>query len=433
MCQLYIHLNRTTVVLISLSVALLSGFLLTRLTERVRLPNVSGYILAGVLIGPCVLNAVPADILAGMDFVSDIALSLIAFGVGRFFKKESFRQAGGRTVVITLFESLAAGVLITLCMRLVFHFDWSFSLILGAIATATAPASTMMTINQYHAKGPFVTILLQVVALDDVVCLLTFSVMAAVCRTGDAGRFALRDALLPLAYNLAAPLAGFLCGWLLSLALRRRRNKETRLLLTMALLLGIAGGCAMFSVSPLLASMAFGAAYVNFSKDKKLFRQVNSFSLPILSLFFIVSGMNLDLRSLASVGVVGAAYFLVRIAGKYSGAFAGCLVTRAKPAVRNYFGLALVPQAGVAIGLAFLGQRLLPQETGSLLLTIILSSSMLYELIGPACAKAALILSGSIGDKAQRKTRGTAPDAAESTDAPADLPALPEQAAAAPR
>ncbi len=166
--------------------------------------------------------------------------------------------------------------------------------------------------------------------------------------------------------------------------------------MTISLLLGIAGLCAAVNVSPLLSCMLFGTVYINVTKDKELYKQVERFTPPILSMFFVVSGMSLDIRSFSTMGVIGAAYFVIRITGKFIGAYLGCTMTKTPKKVRNYLGLALIPQAGVAIGLAFLGKRVLPHDTGNMLLTIILSSSVLYELIGPACAKLALIHSGSI-------------------------------------
>ncbi|HOX65334.1 MAG TPA: cation:proton antiporter, partial [Thermotogota bacterium] len=150
MDRLLAELNETTIILLSLSIMLLAGFLLTRITKLAKLPNVTGYILAGVLIGPYVLNVIPSEMVANMGFISDIALAFIAFGVGRFFKKEAFQETGFGVIVITLMESLMAGALVTLLMRYLFNLNWSFCLLLGAIATATAPASTMVTIRQYH-------------------------------------------------------------------------------------------------------------------------------------------------------------------------------------------------------------------------------------------------------------------------------------------
>lgn len=386
----------TTTILLSLAVILFAGFLLTRLTKRVSLPNVTGYILAGILIGPSVLGLVPRALISGMGFFSDIALSFIAFGVGVYFKKEVLRETGAGIFLITALEALLAGVLVTLACHSFFSLDWDFSVLLGAIATATAPASTMMTISQYHAKGPFVNALLQIVALDDVVCLLTFSIVAAFVKADDTGSVRASDILLPLAYNLGAILMGALLGFLLSRLITPGRSRDNRLILTVALLFLLSGLCAAVDISPLLSCMVFSTVYVNLTDDQLLYNQINAFSPPLMSIFFVISGMNLDLSTLKSAGVIGIAYFFIRIVGKYAGTWLGAAVTRAERGIRRYLGLALVPQAGVAIGLAFLGERLLPPETGSMLMTIILSSSVLYELAGPACAKGALFLSGAI-------------------------------------
>lgn len=385
-----------TGVLLVLSVILFAGFIMTRLTNTLNLPKVSGYIMAGILIGPCGLDLIPKDLIGHMAFVSDLALAFIAFGVGKFFKKEVIRQTGARIIVITLCEALLAGFLVTVFSMVFFHLDLDFALILGAIATATAPASTMMTINQYKAKGEFVNVLLQIVALDDVVCLMAFSIVAAIASRDASQAFSMSDVMLPVVYNLLALGLGFFCGYFLSRLLIPTRSRDNRLILAIAMLLGISGICAALDISPLLACMVFGAAYINLTRDKKLYRQINNFTPPVMSIFFIVSGMNLDLSALQTVGAIGVAYFVIRIIGKYFGTYISCWLTGTSKPIRNYMGLALIPQAGVAIGLAFLGQRLLPPEKGNLLLTIILSSSVLYEMVGPISAKVALFMSGCI-------------------------------------
>ncbi|MBD5459495.1 MAG: cation:proton antiporter, partial [Lachnospiraceae bacterium] len=390
------QLSGETRVLLTLSIILFSGFIMTRLTNTLNMPKVSGYILAGILIGPCCLNFIPRDMIGSMSFVSDLALAFIAFGVGKFFKKEVLLRTGKKIIVITISEALAAGVLVTLALKLLFGLNWEFALILGAIATATAPASTMMTINQYKAKGEFVDTLLQIVALDDVVCLLAFSIVSAVINGNAAGKLSVHDILLPVAYNIAVILLGVFCAYFLSRLLIPARSRDNRLILAIAMLLGLSGICAAIDISPLLSCMVFGAVYINMTKDKKIFRQINNFTPPVMSVFFIVSGMNLDLNALTAVGAVGVSYFAIRIVGKYLGTYLSCLAMKTSREVRNYMGLALIPQAGVAIGLAFLGQRMLPPETGNMMLTIILSSSVLYEMAGPVSAKAALLLSGSI-------------------------------------
>ena len=396
MFNIYEGLNETSGVLLTLCVILTSGFLLTRLTKLIKLPNVSGFILAGILVGPYALNLVSAQVVSRMGFISDIALAFIAFDVGRFFKRETVRATGGKTIVITLFESLAAGIAVAVSMRFIFNLSWAFSVLLGSIATATAPASTIMTINQYNAKGRFVNTLLQVVALDDVECLIVFSTVSALIKADGSENFAAFDVLLPILYNIAAVGMGFFTGYLLNRVITPGRSRENRLILVIALLLGICGVCALCDVSPLLACMACGAAYINSSRDETLFCEINHFTPPITSAFFIISGINFDIGALTAVGMMGVCYFLIRLAGKYAGAYAGCLAAHEDRRTRSCLGIALAPQAGVAIGLAFLGQRMLPPEIGDMLLSIVLSSSMLYELAGPVCAKTALTLSGSI-------------------------------------
>ncbi|NLC69422.1 MAG: cation:proton antiporter [Clostridiaceae bacterium] len=390
------RLNYTTVVLLSLSVILLAGFLLTRITKLAKLPNVTGYIISGILIGPYVLNLIPREMVDNMGFISDIALAFIAFGVGRFFKKENFQETGLAVIVITFFESLFAGIIVTISIRYIFHLNWDFCLLLGAIATATAPASTMVTIRQYHARGNFVNTLLQVVAFDDAICLIVFSVALAFVNSNIEAGVSTSEIILPIIYNIGALVIGFVSGAILSKLMTPKRSEDNRLILTISLLLGTAGLCAAVDISPLLSCMLFGTTYINMTKDKELYKQVERFTPPILSIFFVVSGMNLDISSFSTLGIIGISYFIIRIVGKYVGAYLGCIITKTTKEVRNYLGLALVPQAGVAIGLAFLGRRILNGTLGNMLLTIILSSSVLYELTGPICAKIALLCSKAI-------------------------------------
>lgn len=389
--------DSVTVTLLSLSIMLLSGFLMTRITKRLKLPNVSGYIISGIIIGPYMLDLIPEDTISNMAFVGDIALAFIAFDVGKFLRKEIFMKSGLRAVVITLFETIISGLLITLSIYYIFDYELSFALLLGAIATATAPASTMMTINQYNARGEFVYTLLQVIALDDVVCLILFSIATAAISAMDTGSLVSAHVIMPIVYNIIAIIGGFLSGILLNRLLAPdTRSESNRLILVISLLLAISGIGAIYNISPLLSCMVFGATYINTTHDKELYAEINYFTPPVLSLFFVLSGINLDVSALFTLGIVGVTYFLIRIIGKYLGAYLGCKLTGTDKSIRNNLGLALVPQAGVAIGLAFLGQRMLPPEIGNRMMTIILASSVLYELVGPISAKTALIRAGAI-------------------------------------
>lgn len=403
MSQFIASLNPQSLVLLRLSAMLLCAFALSRVAKLFKLPNVTGYIISGILIGPYVTGLIPRDMVEGMSFLTDAALALIAFGTGKYFKWNTIKSSGSKIIILTVMEALVAAAAVTLAMIFIFHLDVSFSLLLGAIASATAPASTLMTIRQYKAKGEFVDTVLQVVALDDAVSLLAFSVCATLAELlGSQSSFSAADVVLPIVYNLAALLLGAGCALLLNLLMRRVKSDYNHLLLVIILLLALSGLCAAFDVSPLLSCMVFGTIHTNISK-KPLFDEVDSFSPPILTLFFVVSGMRLNVSALSSAGIIGVGYFIVRIAGKYLGATAGALMTRRSTAICKYLGLALIPQAGVAIGLAALGERILSGDSGSLLSTIILSSSVLYEMVGPAAAKLSMHLSGAIPS-------GTKPD-----------------------
>ena len=396
-------------VIISVALMLFGGFAMTRLTKLARLPNVTAYIIAGILLGPFCLNLVPTNIVQGMDFISDIALAFIAFGVGEFFRLDTLKKSGVGMIIITVLEALVASILVFLVCFFVLKLDFAFSIVLGALASATAPASTMMTIRQTGAKGEFVDTLLQVVAFDDIIGLIAYSIAISLAMSSiGGGAFEPSVVIIPIIKNIAAIALGFGFGVLLKLLIPQKRSTDNRLIILVGLLFTFCGICALMDVSPLLGCMVIGTVYINLTNDEKLFLQLNYFSPPILLLFFVKSGLGFRLDALTSgtgsVGsvplwVIGVVYFAVRIIGKYIGAFAGCAIAKKPKRVRNYLGLALIPQAGVAIGLAALGARTLGGSEGDSLNTIILASSVLYEMIGPVCAKLSLSLSKSYSTK----------------------------------
>ena len=391
-------------IIVSIAIMLFFGFLLTRLTKLLKLPNVTAYIIAGIIIGPYCINLIPNYIISGMDFLSDIALAFIAFSTGEFFKFSVLKKNGLKVIIITIFESLMATILVFIVCFVILHLNLSFSIILGALAAATAPASTMMTIRQTKAKGDFVDTLLQVVALDDVVGLIAYSVAISIALSFNSNSLNIIDIIKPIFLNIGSLIIGGLFGLIMKLLIPQKRSKDNKLIISISLIFAFCGLCAIFDVSPLLGCMAMGTIYINSTNDEKLFKQLNYFSPPILLLFFVRSGVNFKLDSLFNgsslVGstpliIIGIIYFFIRILGKYSGAYLGCLITKKDKKVRNYLGMALIPQAGVAIGLAALGARALGGEAGIALETIILASSVLYELIGPVLAKLSLYLSKS--------------------------------------
>ena len=302
---------------------LIGGFLMTRITKRLKLPNVTAYILAGIILGPFCLNLVPGKVIGGMSFIADIALAFIAFSTGEFFKLSALKKNGAKTVVITVLEAFLASVLVFCVCFLLLRLEFNFSIVLAALAAATAPASTVMTIRQTGAKG-------------DVVGLVAYSIAVSVAVASSTGTFELLSVIKPLLLNLLVFALGggfgFVLKWMLF-----KRSTDNRLIVAVALLFSFCGICALLDVSPLLGCMAMGMVYINATDDERLFKQLNYFSPPILLLFFVRSGLNFDLSALVNTSdiiggvpliLIGVVYFIVRIAGKYAGAYIGCLVTK---------------------------------------------------------------------------------------------------------
>ena len=401
--------NSIASVIISIALMLFFGFSMTRVTKCLKLPNVTAYIITGILIGPYCLNLIPETFIEGTDFLSDIALAFIAFSTGEFFRITTLKQNGMKIVILTILEACMASVVVFIVTYFLLGVNIAFSIVLSALASATAPASTMMTIRQTGSHGEFVDTLLQVVALDDAVGLVLYSVAISLAVALNQGtRVDALSILQPIAVNCGVFVLGSVFGLLLKLLLLKKHSDDNRLIISVSMIFAFCGVCSVLGVSPLLGCMAMGTVYINVTEDNKLFMQLNYFTPPILQLFFIRSGLafKLDMLtggavSLGSVSllVIGVFYFISRIVGKYAGATLGAVMTGRPKEVRNYLGLALIPQAGVAIGLAALGARTLGGGAGAALETVILASSVLYELLGPGCAKLSLYLSHSYSTK----------------------------------
>ena len=403
-------------VIISIALMLACGFAMTRITKLLHLPNVTAYIITGVLMGPYCLNLIPHQVIAGTDFLADIALAFIAFSVGEYFRLSALRKNGPKVILIMLIEATVCTVLVFVLTYYILGLHMAYAIVLAALASATAPTSMIVIIRQTHAKGDFVDTLLQVVALDDMVSLVAYSVAISVALgsiSGSLEQISFQLVGVPILTNIGVLLLGGLFGILLKLLMPRGRSKDNRLIISIAVLFAFCGVCAVLDISPLLGCMSMGTVYINVSEDEKLFKQLNYFSPPILLLFFVRSGLNFNLDALLSadsaVGsipllVIGVSYCVVRIIGKCLGAFLGGLAVGKPPKVRNYMGMALITQAGVAIGLATLCARTLGDPIGTNLQTIIMASSIIYEIIGPASVKLALYLSGSYSNKLEDMT-----------------------------
>ena len=301
------------VTIISIALMLAIGFLMTRITKLLRLPNVTAYIVGGILAGPFCLNLLPAEVVEKTSFLPDIALAFIAFSTGEFFQVSTLKKNGGKVFVITVMESCCAALLVFLVCYFVLGLNLAFSIVLGALATATAPASTIMTIRQTGAKGDFVETLLQVVALDDVVGLILYSIAISVASAFffSAG-FQIGNVLIPIVKTILLMLLGGGFGLILKWLIGTRRSTDNRLIVAIAVLFSYCGICAVVDVSPLLGCMAMGMVYINTTEDERMFRQLNYFSPPILLLFFFRSGFCFDLGSLVgNSGAIGTIPLLV--------------------------------------------------------------------------------------------------------------------------
>ncbi len=380
-----------------LALILFSGLIFGRAVKMIRLPNVTGYLIAGLLIGPYVLKLVPLDLATGLELVSEIALAFIAFSIGSEFKLSYLKKVGIVPIVIAIFEALTATVVVS-AVLIAFGFDTEIALLLGAIASATAPAATIMVVRQYKAKGPVTDTLLSVVALDDAVALMAFGFAVAMVNIlqhpGESS--VVMSILMPVIEILGSILLGFVLGFLFTIPLRYFKKDSNRLIIIAAFVFLGSSLATMLGLSPLLLCMCMSAMLVNISNTgESILRLTENVTPPIFLMFFVVSGMELDVSILPQIGLIGILYVLCRVIGKVGGAYVGAWVMRASDTVKKHIGFTLIPQAGVAIGLSLLASRMVP-EYGQTIRAVILSATLIYELIGPAITKIALQKAGEI-------------------------------------
>jgi Kef-type K+ transport system membrane component KefB len=384
-----------------LGLMMVLGLFFAWLARLCKLPNVTGYLIAGLIVGPSVLGLVTTEQLEGLDIISELALGFIAFSVGGEFKMSYFKKVGATPIVIAFMEAFMA-VLLVIIGLLIVGCSLPFSLVLGAIAAATAPAATIMVIRQYRAKGPVTDTLLSVVALDDAVALILFGIAVAVAGSleSTSSGSVVMTILSPVIELGGAVIIGFVMGILLKFPLRWLKVKSDRLIAAIAFVFLGVGIASALSLSSLLLCMAMGAALANFSsQSSETMDLVDSFTPPIFMLFFMVSGAELQLSILPSIGIVGAVYVVVRVIGKYVGALLGACICKADANIKKYLGPTLIPQAGVAIGLSLLATQVVP-EYGSQIRAVVLCGTLIYELIGPAITKISLTKAGEIKPEA---------------------------------
>lgn len=383
--------------LLALSLGMIVGLLMTRIMKKINLPNVTGYLIAGLIVGPYCLGIFNHENIDGLSIITEAALGFIAFSIGGEFKLSSLKQLGAKIFVITVLEAVGASVLVSTVLILA-GFNPQLSLVLGAIASATAPAATLMVVRQYKARGPVTSTLLPVVAIDDAVCLMLFSIMSSVAKAlGAKGEFSFYETIVKPLIEIAGSLVvGFAVGFVLAIATKFFLSRANRMsLVVTAVFLGV-GLSELLGFSSLLFCMAIGAALANFSKvSDAVMEGTDRWTPPVFMLFFVISGAHFNFEVLKSVGVAGILYLVFRSAGKYFGAMLGCIFTKAEKNVRKYLGITLLPQAGVAIGMAQLSLTVVP-EYGEQIRAVILCATLVYELVGPLLTKIVLTRAGEI-------------------------------------
>ena len=405
--------------LLSISIALLAGLIMTRITRKFKLPSVTAYLIAGVLIGPYCLGALGVDGLgfashsavANLKLVSDLALGFIAFSIGNEFRVDDLKHTGKQATVIGIVQALVATLFVDLALYGVHCLmpkvlTLPQVITLGAIATATAPAATLMVVRQYKAKGPLTSLLLPIVALDDAVGLIIFAVSFGIAKTISSGTLDMVSIIVNPIVEIVASLGlGAIMGWLLTQLEKMFNSNTNRLNLTIAFvaltvslsMLDFHIGPVHVSFSSLLVCMMLGTVFCNICPlSHDLMERSDKWTSPLFAIFFVISGAELELSVFGNVAIVGigVTYIIFRSLGKYVGSYISAKGTHCSPSICKYLGITLLPQAGVALGMCTTAMAL--GEEGALIRNITLFAVLIYELFGPYFTKQALTAAGDI-------------------------------------
>lgn len=362
------------------------------------MPNVSGYLVIGLLLGPSFFNIVSSSDAKSLEIISELALAFIAFSIGSEFVIKDMKQYGKKIFVITIAEVIGAIVVVFLVMYCIFRKDFAFSIVIASMSAATAPAATLLVIRQYRASGPLTRTILPVVALDDILGIMAFGIAISLAKMSVSG---IMPSFVILMTDLSVEifgslLAGFVIGLVLTIVLRKiKGHDDYQIASLIAISIGV-GISNLLGLSPLLTNIMIGATLVNLlHRPDKAFTSVNNFVPAFYVLFFTLAGASLDLSILKTIGGVGIAYVFARGLGKYFGSLIGSLSVKAEKSVTKYMGLALLPQGGVSIGLSVLVRQQLP-EYATEITTIIMFSILIYETTGPIFSKFAIKKAGEI-------------------------------------
>lgn len=411
-------MSSTANILISLSVALLAGLLLSRLAKKVNLPAVTAYLVAGVLVGPFMLGAVhlpyigiSKEQVSSFGIICDVALGFIAFSMGNEFRVAQLKKIGKQAAVIGVLQAVFTTLVVDIALVLLHlaipdKLSLSAALVLGAVATATAPAATLMVVKQYKAKGPLTSLLLPVVALDDAVGLVVFAISFGIARSLSVSSVSILSIILePLLEVILSLALGFVMGLLFTLCEKYFHSRSKRMAVSVTFVMLTVGiSCLKFQIgnihvgfSSLLACMMLGTVFCNICDvSEELMERADRWTAPILILFFVISGAELELSVFTELAVViiGVVYIAARSCGKYFGAGISSRLVKCEPNIVKYLGITLLPQAGVALGMAIKATELGPD--GAIVRNITLFAVLIYEIVGPFLTKIALTKAGDI-------------------------------------
>ena len=413
--------------LICLAIAVIGGLLMSRLTKLLNLPAVTAYLIAGLVLGPFVLGRLGVqgmgfhslEQVEGFSALTQTALGFIAFTIGNEFRLSQLKTFGSKAITIGILQAVITTVLVDLiliALHLIFpeYITVSSALVLGAIASATAPAATLMVVRQYKAEGPLTKLLMLVVAIDDAVGLVLFALSFGIANALDAGSFNLVSVLAePLLEVVLSLVLGAVMGYLLNFIEQFFHSRSKRMAISVAFVLLTVGLSSMkFQIGPvhigfslLLVCMMTGTVFCNIcSTSEELMSRVEGWTVPLNILFFVISGAELDLNVLIqpTTLLIGVIYIIARSAGKYYGANLSCQLTKCGPKITSNLGITLLPQAGVALGMAVMAAKL---NGGDRVRNVVLFAVLIYELVGPALTKMALTRAGEINPEGRTSAR----------------------------
>lgn len=383
-------------IFIKLCLVVSFGFVGGKIARKLNLPDVTGFLIGGLFLGPSFLNIIEAVDGPMINFINELALSAIAFNIGGEFLIKTIRKLGKEVFIIAIFEVVGVVALVFVVMNVVLQQSFVFSIMVASMSAATAPAGTMMVIRQYRAKGPMTNTILPVAALDDALGIMVFGLAMSLAKItlGEVTGSGFALALAPFLEILFSLLLGGALGILLSYLTKFINSSEEMTSFILVFILASSGLSYYFNLSSLLSSMMMGAVFVNIArKPMKVFSNINQFMAPFNLLFFAFAGTSLNLSLLGSIGLLGIAYVASRMIGKVVGTTIGAYVAGSQPVVKKYLGWALLPQGGISIGLSMIVSEQLPEFSGGIV-TLILFSVLVFEIAGPILAKIAITKAG---------------------------------------